>query len=147
MADKRNHYIATPTLKKFHRDGSLVRCILGPIGSGKSVGSCAELVRLSKMQNPDPDGKRRTRFAVIRNTIKELKDTTIKTWLDWYGDLGVMRWTDLNFYMEFGDVECEILFRGMDRPDQVKALLSLELTGTFINEAKEIQPEIIQTVI
>jgi len=147
MQDKEIHYKAPATLSKFHHDTSLVRTILGPIGSGKSVGCCAEIVRMAQVQNPNPDGIRYTRFAIIRNTIKELKDTTIKTWLDWYGDLGEMRWTDLNFHLRFGDVDCEILFRGMDRPDQVKSLLSLELTGAFINEAKEIQPEIIQAVI
>ena len=147
MAEKIIKYKASPTLSKFHHDPSFVRCILGPIGSGKSVGCCAEIVRLAQVQDPNPDGIRYTRFAVIRNTIKELKDTTIKTWLDWYGDLGEMRWTDLNFHLRFGDVDCEILFRGLDRPDQVKSLLSLELTGAFINEAKEVQGEIIQTVI
>ncbi len=147
MAKKIIHYVAPPTLSKLHHGSDLVRCILGPIGSGKSVGCCAEIVRMAQLQEPNSDGIRHTRFAIIRNTIKELKDTTIKTWLDWYGDIGEMRWTDLNFHLRFGDVDCEILFRGMDRPDQVKSLLSLELTGAFINEAKEIQPEIIQTVI
>ena len=147
MASKLIHYKAPPTLSRFHHDTSLVRCVLGAIGSGKSVGCCAEIVRMAGLQRPNPDGIRYTRFAIIRNTIKELKDTTIKTWLDWYGDLGEMRWTDLNFHLKFGDVDCEILFRGLDRPDQVKSLLSLELTGAFINEAKEVQPEIIQTVI
>ena len=141
------HYKAPPTMSKMHHDTSLVRLILGAIGSGKSVGCCAEIVRMAGVQKPNPDGIRYTRFAIIRNTIKELKDTTIKTWLDWYGDLGTMRWTDLNFHLRYNDIDCEILFRGMDRPDQVKSLLSLELTGAFINEAKEIQPEIIQAVI
>jgi hypothetical protein len=35
-------------------------------------------------------------------------------------------------------VECEVLFRALDRPDHVKKLLSLELTWCYFNEWKEI---------
>jgi hypothetical protein len=34
-------------------------------------------------------------------------------------------------------VDCEVLFRALDRPDDIKKLLSLELTGAWVNEAKE----------
>ena len=62
----------------------LVRGIMGPIGSGKSVACCAEIMMRSCEQAPGRDGVRRTRWAIIRNTYPELKSTTIKTWLDWF---------------------------------------------------------------
>jgi hypothetical protein len=40
--------------------------------------------------------------------------------------------------MRFDDVVSEILFRALDRPEDVKKLLSLELTGAWINEAREV---------
>lgn len=140
-------YTASPVISQFHHDESFIRCVLGPVGSGKSVGMCAEVVRLAYNQVPDADGIRRTRTAIIRNTIKELKLTTIKTFLDWFGSTGTMHWSDLIFTIKLDDVECEILFLGLDRPDQVKSLLSLELSNAFVNEAKEVQPEVIHTVI
>ena len=140
-------YTASPTLSRFHHADGLVRLVMGSIGSGKSVGMCAELVRLAQTQQPNSAGVRKTRFAVVRNTIKELKNTTIKTWLDWYGHLGTMRWTDLVFNMSFNDVECEILFMGLDRPDQLSALLSLELSAAWINEAREVNEDTVQMVI
>ena len=39
-------------------------------------------------------------------------------------------------------VECELLFRALDRPDQVSNLLSLELTGAWVNEAREVPRQI-----
>ncbi len=146
-ANKIIKYIAPVTLSLFHKSTAFVRLVLGAIGSGKSVGMCAEIVRLCALQEPSSDGLRYSRWAVVRNTQKELKNTTIKTWLDWYGDFGTFNKGDLTFYMELNDIRCEILFLGLDRPDQLKSLLSLELSGAFVNEAREVQPEVITTLM
>jgi hypothetical protein len=90
-------------------------------------------------QEPGPDGKRRTRWAVIRNTYRELHDTTIRTFFDWLPqEMGQWRAADMEFTFETPDIHAEFLFRALDRPDDVKKLLSLELTGAWINEAKEV---------
>ncbi len=145
MADKIT-YNATLTGSRFHHSPAAVRGLMGPIGSGKSVAMCFEILRLAQVQKPDDDSIRRTRFAVVRNTQKELKLTTIKTWMDWMAPLGTMRWSDSIFTMEFNDVYCEVIFMGLDRPDQLKSLLSLELTGAFLNEARELQFETVQMI-
>jgi len=147
MALKDIVYKAPKTLQLFHKSKAFVRLVLGAIGSGKSVGMCAEMVRLACTQEPSKDGIRYTRFAVVRNTQKELTNTTIKTLLDWYGDLGTFHKSDLTFHLKFNDVDCEIMCMGLDRPDQLKSLLSLELSGAFINEAREVQPEVILTIM
>jgi len=147
MITKEILYKAVKTVSLFHKSLAFVRLVLGAIGSGKSVGMCAEVVRLASLQEPSSDGLRHTRWAVIRNTQKELKMTTIKTWLDWYGDFGIFNKSEMTFHLELNDIRCEILFLGLDRPDQLKSLLSLELSGAFINEAREVQPEVIMTII
>lgn len=147
MEDKVITYNAPHTLSLFHKSTAFVRLVLGAIGSGKSVGMCAEIVRLSSQQLPSDDGLRHSRWAVVRNTQKELKNTTIKTWLDWYGEFGVFNKSEMTFHLEINDIRCEILFLGLDRPDQLKSLLSLELSGAFINEAREVQPEVITTIM
>lgn len=140
-------YNAAITAQKFHKSEALVKGLMGAIGSGKSVSCCADIVRLAHLQERNSSGKRMTRGAIIRNTVKELKNTTIKTFLDWFGELGTMKWTDLVFTIEVNDVVCEILFLGLDRPDQLKSLLSLELSWAWINEAREINEDTAQMVI
>ena len=58
--------------KTFMKDKSFVRGIRGPVGSGKSVTCCMELMRIAVNQSPNKSGVRRTRFAVIRNTNQNL---------------------------------------------------------------------------
>ena len=132
-------YTAPPTLGRFLGSDDFVRLVIGPVGSGKSSACAMEILRRAKEQHRGPDGKRRTRFAVIRNSYRELKDTTINTVRQWLPDeLGTWRLTDNAFDLHFDDVECEILFRALDTVQDAKKLLSLELTGAYINEAKEI---------
>jgi len=146
-------YIASPTMVKFHKSEAFVRALMGPIGSGKSVACVIEMFIKSFQQEPDSDGKRKTRWVVVRNTYRELMDTTIKTFFDWYPEhLGLFRKMDLKFNtivpMPDGTIaEIEFLFRALDKPDDVKKLLSLELTGGFANEAREIPKQIIDMLI
>jgi hypothetical protein len=139
---------APPTVHDFMSSDERVRLIVGPIGSGKSSGCNMEILRRAVEQKPGPDGKRRTRFAVIRNTYRELKDTTRKTFEQWFAPLiergyGVWREQDFTFVLNMGEVECEVLFRALDRAEDVKKLLSLELTGGYINEAREVPVSIL----
>jgi hypothetical protein len=116
--------------------------------SGKSTGCVVEIVRRCKQQSPGPDGVRRSRWAIVRNTASQLKDTTLKTWLEWVPDGIAGRWkeSDKTFYLEFGDVYAEILFRPLDSPADVQRVLSLDLTGAWLNEAREIPKEIVQAI-
>lgn len=141
-------YTAPPTVAKFMRDDSFFRAIKGPVGSGKSVGCVMEVVRRCKEQTKGPDGLRKSRWAVVRNTASQLKDTTLKTWFDWIpsGPAGYWKESDKTFYLEFGDVKAEILFRPLDTPDDVQRVLSLELTGCWINESREIPKEIVEAL-
>lgn len=41
---KIKHYYAENTIARFHADKSFVRGVRGPIGSGKSVGCCMEIL-------------------------------------------------------------------------------------------------------
>jgi hypothetical protein len=138
------NYDAPPTLSAFMDSSAFVRCVMGPVGSGKSSACVLELVRRACEQAPGPDKVRRTRFAVIRNTYGQLRDTTRKTFEQWVpAELGKWHEQEFTFEMDFaaGDgtrVHSEVLFRALDRPQDVKKLLSLELTGCYFNELREI---------
>ena len=137
-------YEAPPTVKRFMEDESFVRLIMGPFGSGKSSGCTMELLRRALAQQPFA-GVRRTRWAVIRNTYRELADTTIRTFRDWIPEkLGEFSVNQNIFRARFNDVEAEFLFRALESPDDVKKLLSMELTGAWVNEAKEVPRAILE---
>jgi len=143
-------YKPSPTLRRFHASNAFVRLLRGPIGSGKSVGCCWEIWSRACEQRPGPDGIRRSRWAATRNTYGELTSTTLKTWLYWFPEerFGrvvhaapieqILRWP----LADGTHVELTMWFLALDRPDHVKKLLSLELTGAWMNEGRE-QPKAI----
>ena len=147
-------YLPSVTMDKFHSSNDFVRALMGPIGSGKSVACCTEIMKRSTEQkviynDEYPDGIRKSRWAIIRNTYRELIDTTMQTWFDWFPrNIGFyramdMKWT-LDRKLDDGtQIHLEVLFRALDRPDDIKKLLSLELTGGWINEAREIPKQVL----
>lgn len=149
MADIRYSYSAVPTVKQFSQSRKFIRGLMGPFGSGKSSGCVMELVKWGARQNLF-NGKRRARFAVIRNTYGQLRDTTIRTVLDWLPseDFGTYLKTDHTYVIDRlePDLEIEILFRALDRSEHVANLLSLELTGAWVNEAREVPNAVIKAL-
>jgi len=147
------NYIMSPTAAAFHADNHFVRALMGPIGSGKSVACCVEMWLKSIAQEPDKNGIRKTRWLVARNTYRELIDTTIQTFFDWFPiEMGLFKKMDMKFIAnvplpDHTTAHIEFFFRAMDKPDDVKKLLSLELTGGFLNEAREIPKQILDMLI
>lgn len=136
-------YKAAATASLFHRSKAFVRAIRGPIGTGKSVTCCMEIIRRGAEQAAF-EGVRKSRWAAIRNTYPELTSTTIKTWQDWAGeDRAPMSWDapiTSNFSQKLKDgttVQIEVMFISQDRPADVKKLKSLDLTGVWLNEVSE----------
>lgn len=149
LIEKRYSYKSVPTIKAFHMDDSFIRGLMGPFGSGKSTGCVMELVQRAQAQIPGPDGIRRTRWAVIRNTHPQLRETTQKTFFDWLppGAFGTWNKAEHTYKITaFKNCEIEVIFQALDRPDHVANLLSLELTGAWVNEAREIPWTIIKAL-
>jgi hypothetical protein len=144
-------YKAPPTVADMMRSNAFARVIKGPVGSGKTSGCVKEIGRRACEQAPH-DGVRRTRGAVIRNTYRELKDTTRRTFEQWIpGDAG--NWLEQDFTFKLDAplrdgtrVESEILFRSLDRPEDIRKLLSLELTFAYINELREIPKQAVDVL-
>jgi hypothetical protein len=142
-------YAAVPTIKRMTQSRKFMRGLMGPFGSGKSSGCVIEIPKWGARQNLH-EGKRRSRFAVIRNTYGELADTTMRTFFEWlpYPSFGHFIKSDHNYVIDklAPDLEIEILFRALDRPEHVAKLLSLELTGAWINEAREVPWAIVKAL-
>jgi hypothetical protein len=117
----------------------------GPVGSGKSVACAVEIFRRACEQAPNAENIRRTRWAVVRNTYAELRLTTIKTWKAWFSsEFGEFYETApyqhlMKFIIPDGSkVEAEVIFLALDQEKDVKRLLSMDLTGVYFNEIREI---------
>jgi hypothetical protein len=136
------------TIRAFLNSEAFVRAIMGPLGSGKSTACVIEILRRAKQQTPAPDGTRRTRWAIIRNSYPELRTTTLKTWTEWcpaaFGKLTMD--SPITHLIKTGDLEIEVLFLALDREEDVRKLLSLELTGAWVNEAREVPKAIIDAL-
>jgi len=137
-----------PTIKAFVKSRKKYKYLQGPIGSGKSSGCVIHLFLSMLEQEPDSQGRRKTRFAIIRNTQKQLIDTTKKT-IDYWIPHSLYTWKEAKSKYEFKFalddgtiIESEWLLRPLDDPNQVRDLLSLELTGAWVNEAREIEWDI-----
>jgi len=138
------NYVASPTGAKFHASDKIVRGFLGPVGNGKSVCCINEMHKISVLQEPNCDGLRKTKWAIVRNTYDMLETTTLATFKQWIPEdvcsitLKPMR-GNLSYPLSDGTrVEAVFIFLALDRPDDVKKLLSLEVTGVFMNESKEL---------
>jgi hypothetical protein len=144
-SDKNKIYIPTPTGLLAHNDNSFVRVIFGPYGSGKTTWALNEIVRRACAMPVWYQGRRRSRWAIVRNTSGELHSTTLQSWLMWFGELGDVskRQKPLLTYEHtfndgYGIVELELLFLALDREDDLRKIKSLEVTGCYINELSEV---------
>lgn len=138
------HYNPPGSVVPFLTGDKFANFIVGPVGSTKTTSSLIKIAYEAKRIKACPDGIRRSRAAVIRNTRQMLWDTTIPDFTKWYpdGDAGILTKTDSKFHMKFDDVECEVLFRGLDDANDVRRLLSLQLTFGVMDEFREINPDI-----
>jgi hypothetical protein len=95
--------------------------------------------------------RRKGQYIWALRTYPQLRDSTIKTFLDWvppkyfgkFNDTYHEYTIDKIFLPDGTQVLCDVLFRALDRPDHVRNLLSLELTGAWLNEAREIPKAIL----
>lgn len=141
-------YTPPPTIAEFMNSDQRVRIVRGPVGSGKSSGMVMELMRRAAEQAPDPkDGIRRSRAVIVRNTMPQLKSTSLKTVLELLRP--IVHWEAQNHtvWIKQNDIETEWIMMPLDTPDNVQRLLSLDLTFAWLSECRELPPRILQDVL
>jgi hypothetical protein len=143
-------YFPAPTISEFiksYRPGELFYSwVVGPVGSGKTTGDFMKLVFMAMLQAKGPDGIRHTKAVIVRNTAPQLADTTIASWMQWFkpGQAGDWSVTSKRFMLRFADVECEVLFRPLDTPEDIGRVLSLDVTFAIVDEFIQIPKPIIE---
>jgi hypothetical protein len=140
-----------PIAGAFCLDNHEVAVIMGPVGSAKTTAAAMRLARHAFEQEPY-EGVARTRFAIVRNTGPQLHDTTMKSWFKLFPtDNKYRKYTSTTKTQTWkfrpnGSkhvIHAEFIFRALDDEDDVANLLSLEVTGFWFNELREINTEIL----
>lgn len=121
---------ANPTQKRFIESKAQADLFACRMGEGKSA-ALAWAVWYHTRHNPG------ARWAVVRDTWENLRDTTQQEFFKWFppGIFGDYKASEKKFVWkpETG-LEGEILFMGMDDPDDASKLQSRELAGVALDE-------------
>ena len=150
------------TLWSCLHDNNPIRILIGPVGSGKTTYCAAEVYSRALQQAPSPDGIRRFKAMVVRNTMPELKRTTIQTWTSIFPEEATapirwsspaehhiqhraqdFKWNDDGTWEGEPGLDLLVEFVALDTPKDVKRLLSWEGTMIWFNEVREIPRAII----
>jgi hypothetical protein len=139
------------TLARYMASRARVSFIMGPLGSGKTYQSAQKMLTLMAEQEPNAQGIRKTRWYAVRNTYPDLMSTTVKDWMDLFGDLGKFKGGGSeppshapDFWLPDGTrVQADLVFLALDREDAVKKLRGAQVTGFWLNEVKELRKPVI----
>lgn len=140
-------YDAPRTVSDLMCSTAYIRLIAGPIGSGKTTGMIFELLRRAAEQARAPDGYRYTRFAIVRQTLQQIKQTILKDIISWLRGIVVWRVSDSTVYLNVGDIRSEWICVPMENIEDQRRLLSSQLTGIWISECIEIDPSLIDPLV
>lgn len=128
-----------------------VTFIMGPLGSGKTYQSCFNIFNAMCAMPPNQQGVRKSRWVAVRNSYPDLLGTTIKDWMEIFGDVQLGKLDSsfppthkLKFTLEDDtQVNAELVFMALDREDSVRKLRGIQATGFWLNECKELAKPII----
>lgn len=115
--------------------------------SGKSLACATDIFLKAAAQKPGTDGIRYTRFAVVRNTLQQLKTTVLPTIQTIFRPISHWKVSDSTLQVRVDDIHCDIILLPLDTEANIQRLLSLELTGGWVSEFREIRPELITTLM
>ena len=146
-----------PKLNAFMRERGRVSFIMGPLGSGKTIGVVQRMMAHMVEQEANEQGTRPTRWLAVRNTYPDLMGTTVRDFQSVFtphpqpGYIGRFKGGGLEpptFYIEFAlpdgtKVKSEVIFLALDREDAVRKIRGYQVTGIWLHEAKELVKPVI----
>lgn len=146
------NYDAPATISNFMLDNSKVRLVIGPYGSGKTTGCIMELMRRAMLEYPDANNVRRTRFVVVRNTAQQLRQTILEDIRKWLSPAMSYRVTDSTVQFRFshptqGRIESDWMLIPLDKPEDQQRLLSLNITGGWVSEFREVPIRVVEALL
>ena len=148
-----------PIARQFYRSMATIIGIMGPIGSAKTSTALMRIPRVAMRQKPSlVDGVRYSKFAVIRDTYRNLDRTTIPSWNTWVPK-SVGRWSGggkgdpASHHLKLGplpdgsvcDVQIEFIALGDNAVEDV--LRGWEGTAAYLNEADRLSPDVLMFLL
>lgn len=125
----------------FVRDQRLLTFLMGPVGSAKTTSCIRKSINIGLWQNRGPDGIRRARIGVIRDTYPQLKKTVLESWRTWFpksmGDWSGDSPMTHKVYIEtpgVGDLELEMMFAAIGESRVEDVMRGWEVTALWLNE-------------
>jgi len=97
-------------------------------------------------QAPAQDGKRHTRFAIVRQTLQQITQTVLKEFYTWAAPVTNYKISEKTIYLDFGDIKSEIHLIPLEDEQDQRRLLSMQLTGVWVNEFPEIDAALIPAI-
>jgi len=142
------NYTPPASLRDYLLSEQFISLVVGPVGSTKTTASIIKIAYEAGRMAKCRDGIRRSRAIWVRNTRQELLDTSIPDFLKWFPDGIACRYvkTEYKATLRYDDVECEVLFRGLDDTNDVRRLLSLQASFGILDEFREINPKIYEAL-
>lgn len=119
----------------FHSSNVQNCCLVGGLGSGKTVAGVRELQALG-LENPG------FTYLIGRKTLPSLRDTTMKSFFACMEEGIIQRHDKTHNIVTFVN-KSEFIFRPLDDMEKMK---SLEIAGFFIDEANEISQDMYNTL-
>ena len=136
------------SVSSFLTSSKFINLIVGPVGSTKTTAGIMKIAYEAKQMAACRDGIRRSRCVWVRNTREQLRDSSIPDFLKWFpdGQAGAFMKTEYKFVLKFDDVECEVLFRGLDDANDVRRLLSVQASFAVFEEFRETHQEVFEAM-
>lgn len=128
-------YNPLPSIIKFHESPARVKVLWGPLGTGKTSGAIFEFILQCQESTMPLDG------MAIRGSYRELRDSTVKTFFKWFGDISEWRESDSMAFIRLPSaddpkriLEHILRFRSLDKPEDAKKVQSFEGAFCMLDE-------------
>ena len=111
-----------------------------------------ELAKRMLEEHPDATGVRRTRFVIVRNTAQQLRQTILEDIRKWLQPVMQYKVTDSTVVFDFvhptqGKIHSEWMLIPLDKPEDQQRLLSLNITGGWVSEYREIPISVVEALL
>jgi hypothetical protein len=141
-----------PVAHAFRSDKAAVSTIMGPYGSAKTTTCFQKIINSLIWQPPGPDGVRRARWCVVRDTYGHLQSNVMADWFMWFPKTKENYNQTTNTHkLSFaipqanGDImrlELEMLFRAVDNQSAEELFKGMALTGLWLNEMDTLHSDV-----
>jgi len=110
--------------------------------SSKTTNCIMKLLTYARLQRPGRDGIRRTRFAIARPTLQQIRTTVLQDIFTWLRPIVRYKVSESKIEIRVDDIESDWYLIPLENVEDQRRLLSMQLSGVYLNEFREIPLEL-----